>query len=184
VPRLRLSFRAAFLRRATVANVPLPPSPRTLHRRRRDAYGNLDRKSQIALVGWTAFTATFAGVRALTWAIRNDVGPFRNVSLGGAHIHHYMWGILLLGVSGGAALSIPPTEDSTTTLATVYGVGAALVVDEFALLLDLEDVYWAKQGRISVDIGVGVISVLGSYLAAIPFWRYLATPGRDLNPFD
>jgi hypothetical protein len=119
--------------------VPTPPSPRALHRRRRDAYRHLDRKSQIALVSWTAFTATFTGVRALTWAIRNDVGPFRNVSLGGAHIHHYMWGILLLGVSGGAALSIPPTEDSTTTLASVYGVGAALVVDEFALLLDLEE---------------------------------------------
>jgi hypothetical protein len=161
-----------------------PVSPLTLHRRRRDAYRHLDRKSQIALVSWTAFTATFTGVRALTFAIRNDIGPFRNVSLGGAHIHHYMWGILMLGVSGGAALSIPPSHDSTTTLATVYGVGAALVVDEFALLLDLEDVYWAKQGRISVDIGVGVISVLGSYLAAIPFWRHLAEPGVTLNPFD
>jgi hypothetical protein len=164
--------------------VPTPPTPRALHRRRREAYRHLDRKSQIALVSWTAFTATFTGVRALTWAIRNDVGPFRNISLGGAHIHHYMWGILLLGTSGGAALSMPPTEDSTTALAAMYGVGAALVVDEFALLLDLEDVYWAKQGRISVDIGVGVIAVLGSYLAAIPFWRYLAKPGRDLNPFD
>jgi hypothetical protein len=170
--------------RATFGRVPTLPSPRVLPRRRREAYRHLDRKSQIALVSWTAFTATFTGVRALTWAIRNDVGPFRNVSLGGAHIHHYMWGILLLGTSGGAALAMPPTEDSTTTLAAVYGVGAALVVDEFALLLDLEDVYWAREGRISVDIGVGVIAVVGSYLAAIPFWRYLATPGRDLNPFD
>jgi hypothetical protein len=162
----------------------MPPSPRTLHRRRREAYRTLDRKSQIALVSWTGFTVTFAAVRALTWAIRNDVGPLRNVSLGGAHVHHYMWGILLLGTSGGAALSIPPTQESTTTLAAVYGVGAALVVDEFALLLDLKDVYWAREGRISVDIGVGVISVVGSYLAAIPFWRYLAQPGRDLNPFN
>jgi hypothetical protein len=171
-------------KRATFGRVPKPPSPRALRRRRIEAYRHLDRKSQIALVSWTAFTATFTGVRALTWAIRNEVGPFRNVSLGGAHIHHYMWGILLLGTSGGAALAMPPTEDSTTTLAAVYGVGAALVVDEFALLLDLEDVYWAKQGRISVDIGVGVIAVLGSYLGAAPFWRYLAKPGRDLNPFD
>jgi hypothetical protein len=161
-----------------------PPSPLALHRRRREAYRHLERDQQIALVSWTAFTVTFASVRALTYAIREDVGPFRNVSLGGAHIHHYMWGILLLGTSGGAALSIPPSHESTTTLAAMYGVGAALIVDEFALLLDLQDVYWAKQGRLSIDVGVGVISVLGSYLAAIPFWHRLARPGRDFNPFN
>jgi hypothetical protein len=159
-------------------------SPRAFHRRRQEAYGQLERKSQIALVSWTAFTVTFASVRALTYAIRNDIGPFRNVSLGGAHIHHYMWGILLLGTSGGAALSIPPSHESTTSLASMYGVGTALIVDEFALLLDLKDVYWAKQGRLSIDVGVGVISVLGSYLAAAPFWHWLAKPGQDFNPFN
>jgi hypothetical protein len=161
-----------------------PLSPLALHRRRRDAYRHLEREQQIALVSWTAFTGTFAAVRALTYAIRADVGPFRNVSLGGEHIHHYMWGIALLGASGGAALSIPPSHKSTTTLATAYGVGAALIVDEFALLLDLQDVYWAKQGRLSIDVGVGVISLVGSYLAAIPFWHHLAKPGQDLNPFN
>ncbi len=161
-----------------------PPSPLALHRRRRDAYRHLEREQQIALISWTAFTGTFAAVRALTYAIRDDVGPFRNVSLGGAHIHHYMWGIALLGASGGLALSVPPSHESTTTLATAYGVGAALIVDEFALLLDLQDVYWAKQGRLSIDVAVGVISVLGSYLAAIPFWHHLAKSGTDLNPFD
>ena len=159
-------------------------SPLALHRRRRDAYRHLERDQQIALVSWTAFTATFAAVRALTYAIREDVGPFRNVSLGGAHIHHYMWGILLLGTSGGLALYVAPTHDRTTALATGYGVGAALIVDEFALLLDLQDVYWAKQGRLSIDVGVGVISVVGSYLAAIPFWHKLARPDLDLNPFN
>lgn len=159
-----------------------PVSPIALHRRRRDAYRHLERDQQIALVSWTAFTTTFAAVRALTYAIRNDVGPFRNVTLGGAHIHHYMWGILLLGTSGGLALSIPPTHDRTTTLAAGYGVGAALIVDEFALLLDLKDVYWAQQGRVSIDVGVGVISALGSYLAAIPFWHRMVKPARALTP--
>jgi hypothetical protein len=143
-------------------------------RRRRDAYRHLGRDQQIALVSWSGFTATFATARAITWAIRHDVGPLRNVSLGGAHVHHYMWGILLLGSSGGMALAKPPTETSTTTLAAMYGTGAALIVDEFALLLDLKDVYWAQQGRISVDIGVGVIALVGSYLAAVPFWHDLA----------
>ena len=58
-------------------------------------------------------------------------------------------------------------------MAVSYGVGLALIVDEFALLLDLKDVYWAKQGRISVDLGIGVSSVTGTYLAALPLLRAL-----------
>ena len=75
-----------------------------MRRRRRDAYANLDRKSQIALVSWTGFTVTFTAVRALTWAIRNDVGPFRNVSLGGAHIHQrsfYVGAVAVVGEADG-----------------------------------------------------------------------------------
>ena len=97
-----------------------------LHRRR-EAYDHLDRTSQIGLVGWSSFTATFAGVRLLTHAIRANRGPFRNLSLGGEHLHHYMWGILMVGTSGGLALAMQPTEDSTTTLSVLYGAGAALI---------------------------------------------------------
>ena len=57
--------------------------------------------------------------------------------------------------------------------AVSYGTGLALIVDEFALLLDLRDVYWAKQGRISIDLGVGGIAVAGSYFAALPVLRRL-----------
>ncbi len=55
-------------------------------------------------------------------------------------------------------------------IALSYGTGAALIVDEFALLLDLSDVYWASEGRTSVDAAVGVIGVGGLVLAAVPFW--------------
>src|SRR6266481_782034 len=55
-----------------------------------------------------------------------------------------------------------------------YGAGMALIIDEFALLLDLKDVYWARQGRISIDLGVGGSAVAGSYLAARPVLRRLA----------
>jgi hypothetical protein len=151
--------------------------PDLLHRRR-EAYDHLDRTSQIGLVGWSAFTVTFAGVRLLTHAIRANRGPFRNLSLGGEHLHHYMWGILMVSASGGLALAMQPSEDSTTTLSTMYGAGAALIVDEFALLLDLEDVYWAQQGRISVNVGVGVIAVIGSYVVAVPFWRHIVAGRR------
>jgi hypothetical protein len=144
-----------------------------LLQRRREAYDRLDRKSQIELVSWSAFTTAFTGVRLLTHAIRAGRGPFHNLSLGGEHLHHYMWGILMVGTSGGLGLAMQPSEDSATTLAAMYGAGAALIVDEFALLLDLQDVYWAEQGRISVDIGVGLIAAMGSYLAAVPFWHHI-----------
>ncbi|HEY7918224.1 MAG TPA: hypothetical protein VIE45_01160, partial [Streptosporangiaceae bacterium] len=59
-------------------------------------------------------------------------------------------------------------------VAVSYGAALALIVDEFALLLDLRDVYWARQGRISVDLGVGGSALAGSYLAARPVLRRLA----------
>ena len=64
-------------------------------------------------------------------------------------------------------------------MALTYGVGLALIIDEFALLLDLKDVYWAKQGRISIDLGIGGSAVAGSYFAARPVLQRLA---RDRGP--
>ena len=55
--------------------------------------------------------------------------------------------------------------------ALVYDVGLALIVDEFALLLDLKDIYWAKEGRVSVDVGIGGSSLVGSYFAGLPVIR-------------
>lgn len=58
-------------------------------------------------------------------------------------------------------------------VAAAYGLGLALIVDEFALLLDLEDVYWAEQGRLSVDVAIGMIAGAGSLLASWPMFRHL-----------
>jgi hypothetical protein len=58
-------------------------------------------------------------------------------------------------------------------VAVCYGAGLALIIDEFALLLDLRDVYWARQGRISIDLGIGGIALAGSYFAALPVLRRL-----------
>jgi hypothetical protein len=58
-------------------------------------------------------------------------------------------------------------------VATAYGAGLALIVDEFALLLDLRDVYWTKQGRVSVDLAIGLIATTGSVLVGLPVLRRL-----------
>jgi hypothetical protein len=144
-----------------------------LRNRPRAALAHLSRRQQTALTSWTAFTATFIAVRGITYAIKDDVGPFHNLILGGKHIHHYMWGIAMVSTAGGIALQDQDNQDPHTALAIVYGSGLALIVDEFAELLDLQDVYWAKQGRLSVDIAIAVIATGGSYLAARPFWHRL-----------
>jgi hypothetical protein len=80
---------------------------------------------------------------------------------------------MLTGIGGVAVRG----EDRTRrhpAVALLYGTALALIVDEFALLLDLQDVYWAKQGRISVDLGVGVVAAGGTTLAALPVLRRLA----------
>ncbi|WP_240361354.1 MULTISPECIES: hypothetical protein [unclassified Streptomyces] len=64
-------------------------------------------------------------------------------------------------------------------IGALYGTGSALIADEFALLLDLKDVYWAKQGRISVDVSLGILSALGLYLTAVPFWHEIIKVSRD-----
>jgi hypothetical protein len=75
--------------------------------------------------------------------------------VGGEHLHHYMWGIGLVSAVGGVAVHGEDAQRRHPVVALSYGAGLALIVDEFALLLDLKDVYWAKQGRISIDLGVG-----------------------------
>jgi hypothetical protein len=118
-----------------------------------------------------AFAGTFAGLRALSYSIRAGKGPFSNISVGGEHLHHYMWGIGML--SGVGAIAVRGTERLRRHPVTAlsYGSGLALIVDEFALLLDLKDVYWAKQGRISVDLAIGGSALGGTTIAAWPVLR-------------
>jgi len=146
----------------------------------RDAYrSELDASQQSALISWLAFTTTFSAVRGVTHAIKAGKGPFRNLSVGGEHLHHYMWGIGM--VSGVGAVAVRGTEELRRhpVTAASYGTGLALIVDEFALLLDLKDVYWAKQGRISVDLAIVASSVAATYFAALPVLRKVAHRRRE-----
>ena len=133
----------------------------------------LDPGGRSAVLSWLSFTGTFALVRGITYSIRAGRGPFRNLSAGGEHLHHYLWGIGLLAGIGGVAVHGEDRHRRHPFVAVGYGAGLALIVDEFALLLDLEDVYWARQGRVSVDLAVAGIATAGSYFAALPVLRAL-----------
>lgn len=132
------------------------------------------------LVAAVAFYITFAVVRILTHAIRAGRGPFHDLSVGGRHIHHLVWGILLLLVVGyGWLLEFGndlrgKSRWSGRCMALLFGIGAALTLDEFALWLNLEDVYWERQGRASIDAVVLFGALLAMSAAGGRFLRALA----------
>jgi hypothetical protein len=105
------------------------------------------------------FLGSFAIVRISTWGIRDRWGPFRNVSIGGHHIHHFVPGILIAFASGTTAL-LTDSDDLEDRLALPMGVGMGLTFDEAALLLDLRDVYWTREGLLSVQLSLGATAIL------------------------
>jgi hypothetical protein len=154
----------------------LAPSPDAILRAYHEELGPGQRS---ALLSWLTFSGTFAGLRALTYSIRAGKGPFGNISVGGEHLHHYMWGIAMLSGVGAIAVRGEDRHRRHPAVAVSYGAGLALIIDEFALLLDLKDVYWASQGRISIDIGIGSIALAGSYFAALPVLRRLQRERKE-----
>jgi hypothetical protein len=123
-----------------------------------------------------AFLVTFAIVRGITHLIRAGVGPFHNVTSGGLHIHHLVWGILLLLLVGYVWLIELGTGSSwlAGVSAIAYGVGAALTLDEFALWLNLQDLYWTGAGRASIDAVVIFAGLLSVGIWGGPFLREVA----------
>ena len=116
------------------------------------------------VLAWWAFTVTFGGLRLLTWLIHVHVGGLGNITAGGVHIHHYVWGILIL-VGVAAAGLVEQSPYWHTWMGLLFGIGLALVVDEAALLIELKDVYWTGAGGVSVAIAVILIGLAGSLLA-------------------
>jgi hypothetical protein len=145
---------------------------------RRAFHEELPPLRRAAVLSWLAFCTTFGAVRTITYSIRDGHGPFRDVTPGGMHLHHYLWGIGLLAGVGGVAVRGEDRARRHPVVALSYGTGVALIVDEFALLLDLRDVYWLRQGRVSVDVGIGIVGLGGTALAAGPMLRRLASRRR------
>lgn len=140
-----------------------------------------DRPRRRLFLASVSFFITFLAVRLLVASITHHIGPFGYVQIGGRHIHHLVWGILLLLICGYAELAEVGRSDSAKSvllsrlLALSYGIGAALTLDEFALWLNLDAMaYWSRQGRESID----AVALFGSLLAigtwGAPLFRKLA----------
>jgi hypothetical protein len=156
-----------------------PASTRDLRALYRRHFG--DRRKERQLLSTGSFFVTFVGVRAITHAIRAERGPFRNITPGGRHIHHMTFGILGLltvGYLWMLEIGIDERRRSSRITSLVYGSGAALTLDEFALWLNLEDDYWTKQGRESIDAVVLFGSLLTLSVLGKGFIAELVRPER------
>jgi hypothetical protein len=116
------------------------------------------------------FLGSFALVRLSTYGIRERWGPFRGVSIGGRHIHHFVPGILLAFGAGTAAL-LSGDDELEQRLALPMGAGIGLTFDEAALLLDLRDVYWTREGLLSVQISLGASAILSFAIITLRMLR-------------
>jgi hypothetical protein len=125
-----------------------------------------DPRRERGFLSAVSFTTTFVIVRGITHSIKAGIGPFHNLSTGGRHLHHCTFGIFgLLGLgylwTYQLAVGIHPgSRVASRFAASTYGIAGALTLDEFALWFDLEDDYWTKAGRKSID----AVAVFGGLL--------------------
>lgn len=139
-----------------------------------------------------AFVVTFIITRIIVRMIRAGKGPFKDNTVGGVHIHHVVPGLVLL-IAGGVTAIGSEGEGWRIAGGVLFGMGLALVLDEFALVLHLEDVYWEQQGRLSVDV-VFIVTAIMALIIVVgsPFglqsdgsrtWRLLFTIGVGVQIF-
>jgi len=145
------------------------------------AFHFADAARERLFVASSAFFLTFGILRGITYSIHRNTGPFRNLVIRNVHIHHLVWGVLLLlGVGyvwlAQAGLGVGESSRRASTLtALLYGIGAALTLAEFALWLNLEDVYWTRKGRESIDATILFGSLL---LIGVHGWSFLSSVAR------
>jgi hypothetical protein len=125
-----------------------------------------------------SFSVTFGVTRGITWYIREHggLGPIQNVIVGKRHIHHFVPGGILAMSAGAGAIAMKG-DRADKYLALPFGIGVALVLDESALLLELEDVYWTEEGVLSVQIVFAAMAMLAAVAYLIRMLR--TTEGQD-----
>jgi hypothetical protein len=133
------------------------------------------RENQLLIL--TAFLITFSIVRIITHAIR--AGRWKHVlhnvvQKDGTHLHHLVPGIILLLVCGYLGVGEVVNGNWTRLVAVLFGIGAALTLDEFALWVHLEDVYWSREGRQSIDAVVIAATLVALGILGFTFWLDIA----------
>jgi hypothetical protein len=118
----------------------------------------------------SGFAGGFALMRLSTAGIRRGWWPTGDVRLGGRHIHHFVPGILMAFAAGGAGL-VTQNARLEQNLAVPFGAGIGLTFDEAALLLDLRDVYWTREGILSVQLSFGLAAILGAAILLLRMLR-------------
>jgi hypothetical protein len=121
-----------------------------------------DPGQQAGFLALCGFLVAFLAIRCSTRLMRSPRVPWwpGSVKTSGVHIHHHVFGIVIMIVSGFLVFALDPSNPGYDILAALFGVGVGLTVDEFALWLYLEDVYWAREGRSSIDVAI-VCAALG-----------------------
>jgi len=180
-----MAWEGARLARRRTRRQPLPSTARESAGHRLEAAGRATQDTVAVLVeGYEAtsrsetvlfnllsgFVGAFALMRLSTTGIRGGWWPAGNVRLGGRHIHHFVPGILLAFGSGALAL-LTDNQRLEASLALPFGAGIGLTFDEAALLLDLRDVYWTREGVLSVQLSLGLAAVLGGTILALRMLR-------------
>jgi hypothetical protein len=134
-----------------------------------DAIVDTGRETQFLF--FVAFLVSFGFIRTSAHMIRAQVSWWPgNVQVGGTHIHHLVWGILLLLVFGWIGVAVHPESPWREIAAVMFGIGTGLTLDEFALWLNLKDVYWSQQGRRSIDAVIVAAGFTGMLLVGFQSW--------------
>lgn len=135
-----------------------------------EGYATASRAETVLINLLTGFAGSFAVARLSTGGIRSGWWPFRDVTVGGRHVHHFVPGILLAFGSATVALLVED-EDRQAALALPFGVGVGLTFDEAALLLDFRDVYWTREGLLSVQLSLGALALVSGTLLGLRLLR-------------
>jgi hypothetical protein len=143
-----------------------------------DAFVETGKESELFFL--LAFLLTFGFIRLSTHMIRAQVSWWPgNVAVGGTHVHHLVFGILIVLAVGYVGIAIAPGSPGREILAVLFGIGAALTLDEFALWLNLRDVYWSKEGRRSIDAVIVAAVLAALVIMGVRIWLDLAHGFQD-----
>jgi len=118
----------------------------------------------------SGFVGGFALMRLSTWGIRGGWWPSGNVKVRGRHVHHFVPGILTAFAAGGAGL-ITQSDKLEQALALPFGAGIGMTFDEAALLLELDDVYWSREGVLSIQLSLGMTGLLAATILGLRILR-------------